>query len=459
MATIYFDTEIKQYSALNWLRAFEWNKQADHSHHASFNREIWGAILGYMDDQSINMRKVSSFFLDSNFRSIYEESPICVSSVEAKLKFQAILKAPLLSNSIITNVRVSLVPDERSIKTNFHLAGQPASSNDLESLFSKSECAEMSQLMPRVKAISTLSYKGQDDYEYRFPYHLISKIVTFDEVPRWDVITKFNALQTLACYFNRELYFLRGPDTNSLPCLRSLELIARTDRMPLFLDCISVILKAVPNLERLYFEREPYRFFSGAFTLEPGFFEYLQRLELVRLNDMKAAYWVGLFMAVPNLRELILRECNGFDEGLSQLAPHALPCLNAVELSHHQLSPLVFNALFSVAPHLTKMRLVYDLGKWVPLDYEGFQQVRYPSIHHLSICIDSNGNKGGIDSLLSMVERMPNLESLGLENCIVGKEDIDADAIDAYSHLNSFKAVDSIVNHTYSIAILQKQSQ
>lgn len=463
MATIYFDTETKQYSALNWLRIFEWNKQPDHSHHSRLSQGIWVAILGYLDDQSINMRKVSKFFLDSNFRSIYEDSPICLQSAEAKPNFQAILKALFLRNYVITNVGISLVPDERNLKTNFHLAGQPASSNNLESLFSKSECDEIIQQMPKVRAISTLYYKGQDEYESGFPYHLISKIVTFDEVPRWDVITKFKALQALSCYFNREHYFLRGPDENTLPRLCSLELIARTDRMPLDLNAISTILKAVPNLERLYFEREAFRSLSGALTLEPVFFKHLQRLELVGLDDMKAADWVKLFMAVPHLRELILRECNGFEEGLFQLAPRALRCLKEVELSHHQLSLLAFNALFSVAPDLTKMKLVYDIRTWVSLEYNVFQQVCYPSIRDFCVRFHSINlkvsKKGIIDSLLPMIERMPNLESLIFENCIVEKKDIDADAFGAYSHLNSFKALDSIVDSSYSTAIIQKQSQ
>lgn len=431
MATIYYDTDLHHYSELNWSRAVELGNVSDQLPGSKADSLVWTLILPYLDGQAINMRKVCSFFLRPEFRQIYEDSPLHLFRGD-KVDFGRFF---------------NFLPPTKNIKTNVSIYLKPSKYNDWECSFFPSECKAITHFMPKLRNLSTLLLQG--DYEFmtepntKFPHHAVSQIVCFEDVPRWDVISRFKALQGLRCYLKTATYFLPAPNRGALASLRSFHLEGYMYNIPLNLNSVSTILKAMPNLEHFRMEVEPGRELSGGLTLEPMNLKHLQNLELAWLLGLRSVDWMHLLSAAPNIRKLKLICCSDPAEGFEALTAGELPNLEKVTIQNTLMTALGFKALFVAAPQLKKLQVDYSLETYVPFERCEFQEELYPSVRDIIILFTGRQRKA-IDSFLPFVERMPGLQSLSLTKCSVSKAQIDEGISRPYANLKSFTAKDSI---------------
>lgn len=408
-STIYFDTERRQYCDLIWSRAITEPKTDEDPISGRVEHGAWSCILPYLGQRAINMRKVCSYFLNPHFNPIYEATPIAFYGEDHWNHLRGLF---LSEKPLKTNTRFSYPPVHHQISAD-------------SDLLEPETCKTLAQFMPRLTVLSTLILQG--DYGFLGEscssdlHRIVSRLVSRAEVPRWDVIQKFKALKELHCTFKTPAYFMTDLAQGALPAMRILRLEGSTNDIPIFLDRMTGILGTMPNLESLFFGLEPGRQTSGSLRLPSKSLEHLQTLELCWLNNLKFEDWRSIFGAAPNMKKLELTNCSSPSEAFETLDGNDLPFLEKISFSSMPVTLSAFRSLLNASPRLSKIELVYDDHETEIGSYE-FEGESFPSVRQFLIQFyntNDRGFRGRLNPFLRLMERMPNLETLGLLGCLL----------------------------------------
>lgn len=409
-ATIYYDTERRQYCELVWSRAITAPKTNEDPILGRVEYGAWVLILPYLSQEALNMRKVCSYFVSPHFKQIYEATPI------------------EFSEQVYLNVLDGLLSPERPLKTNTRFSYLPAHyeiTPDLEFL-QPVTCKTLALRMPRLTDLSTMILKG--DYSFlgeaqsRDLHRIISRIWSCEDVPRWDIIHKFKALREFYCTFRALAYFMIGPAEGEFPAMRVLRLEGLIGIIPIFLDQMTGFLKTMPNLESLFFGVEQGRQTSGSLSLPSKSLEHLKTLELCGLNNLNSEDWRAILAAAPNIKIMILSGCSSPSEAFETLDVNDLPFLEKIRFFHMPVTLSAFSSLLKASPRLQKIELVYSDHVSDEIGSYKFKGESFPSVCQFTIQFSDSGNRGfrgRLNPFLKLLERMPNLETLTLLGCLL----------------------------------------
>ena len=436
MATIYLDTETKNYCEFNWERAVPYQvKESEHPLLTRVNGSAWGLVFLCIGQEAINMRKVCTFFLNPSFNELYRASPLYLDSNFDVSAFMKILEQP-----------------ERPIKTNISVYKAPSLSSGClaATVFRLAHYHKIMARMPNLQSLSPLGlFEEYSDPPFvRKVFSNVHSLLT-NSIPKWQALLNpviFPVLQKLECRA-----FDASSDTSLvkgvlMPFLRSLLISwegVHTIFGPFALKAVDLehILATVPNLEELTLYgtiQEDER----SLNLDPLSLRHLKKLVLGR--SQQSTHLSQLLLAAPFIQTLSLKGAQNMSGHFSGLLEEELPNLQEISFTRADLTKNDLKGLLNAAPKLRHVDLVMSLlsGVFLPAELDRF----YPSIKQVNLetsrnGVDISGEIKFVAHFVPFLERMSCLESLVLSGCQIARERVGEAS--AYKELKNLTVRDA----------------
>ncbi|MBP9877518.1 MAG: hypothetical protein KBF71_04195 [Alphaproteobacteria bacterium] len=424
-ATLYYDTEAKEYRNFNGANAVPYMVKASQDS-ATFRevKGLWSEILSYLGQEAINMRKVCSFFLYSDFQTLYERSPIHLSSRDEG--FREALRARTES---LTNVSLSLNKYSKPL----------IPSLDLHLILPR---------MARLTALPRVKFDPQifaDSQWLSLVQSLVHGDLNFDfgHILNQAILPNLQKLKLLFAPQYVNLDFLDRLSHSTLRCFEW----KLCDKQSIDLSLLVTLLRAMPQLEtwKIHCNNNS---LTGAFEIEPNSLLNLKNCEMTGLHwtSEDFAHFIAAARHLVSLRLTYFLVIKGV---FKTLEAGDLPFLRKMSITNTDQNFHDIWGLCRAAPKLEELN-------WVPGDHARVDQrvpadLSYPQIRRAHFVPASNTEDG--TPFWDMLEQMPNLEDLSMRNANLLSVVIEQCFANAYVKLTSLHLYDCEIPASYLTAL------